>query len=354
MNTANKFMFIGLGFGFLFPIFSTLFETYLRIGFISFDSVLSIQVSSPLLWVIDTAPLFLGFLARIAGQTQEIANKINHELQKSNKELRIEIAKSNAIENNIRDLIDVYKKDLQSAKLIQEFSLPEIPKFDQYRIIYKYLPLNPVGGDFISLQRIDGGLLSILVGDVVGHGISAALISSLVNVLANKNREKNGLFPGKYLENLNKEANNYLAEDYYFTALYGLLSSSSESTTFTFSRGGHPYPFIYSHREKCAKIFEIEGTPLGLMNNLTYTELSVELFPGDRIYIITDGLIEVKNEKGKLLGNKNFCHIITEACNTDMSLEESIDFILNKVDEFSMGVPPDDDRFILGIEINVL
>ena len=354
MNTANKFMFIGLGFGFLFPIFSTLFETYLRIGFISFDSVLSIQVSSPLLWVIDTAPLFLGFLARIAGQTQEIANKINHELQKSNKELRIEIAKSNAIENNIRDLIDVYKKDLQSAKLIQEFSLPEIPKFDQYRIFYKYLPLNPVGGDFISLQRIDGGLLSILVGDVVGHGISAALIASLVNVLANKNREKNGLFPGKYLENLNKEANNYLAEDYYFTALYGLLSSSSESTTFTFSRGGHPYPFIYSHREKCAKIFEIDGTPLGLMNNLTYTELSVELFPGDRIYIITDGLIEVKNEKGKLLGNKNFCHIITEACNTDMSLEESIDFILNKVDEFSMGVPPDDDRFILGIEINVL
>ena len=354
MNTANKFMFIGLGFGFLFPIFSTLFETYLRIGFISFDSVLSIQVSSPLLWVIDTAPLFLGFLARIAGQTQEIANKINHELQKSNKELRIEIAKSNAIENNIRDLIDVYKKDLQSAKLIQEFSLPEIPKFDQYRIFYKYLPLNPVGGDFISLQRIDGGLLSILVGDVVGHGISAALIASLVNVLANKNREKNGLFPGKYLENLNKEANNYLAEDYYFTALYGLLSSSSESTTFTFSRGGHPYPFIYSHREKCAKIFEIEGTPLGLMNNLTYTELSVELFPGDRIYIITDGLIEVKNEKGKLLGNKNFCHIITEACNTDMSIEESIDFILNKVDEFSMGVPPDDDRFILGIEINVL
>ncbi|MBK7053649.1 MAG: serine/threonine-protein phosphatase [Leptospiraceae bacterium] len=232
--------------------------------------------------------------------------------------------------------------------------MPEIPKFDQYRIFYKYLPLNPVGGDFISLQRIDGGLLSILVGDVVGHGISAALISSLVNVLANKNREKNGLFPGKYLENLNKEANNYLAEDYYFTALYGLLSSSSESTTFTFSRGGHPYPFIYSHREKCAKIFEIEGTPLGLMNNLTYTELSVELFPGDRIYIITDGLIEVKNEKGKLLGNKNFCHIITEACNTDMSLEESIDFILNKVDEFSMGVPPDDDRFILGIEINVL
>ncbi len=354
MKTVNKFTLIGFGFGILFPIFSTLVETWIKFGSLSTDSIFRIQASSPLLWIIDTAPIFLGFFARLAGLKQETANRINYELQKSNRELRIEIAKSNAIESNIRDLIDVYKKDLQSAKLIQEFSLPEIPKFTQFKIIYKYLPLNPVGGDFISLQRIDGGLLSILVGDVVGHGISAALIASLVNVLANKNREKNGLFPGKYLENLNKEANNYLAEDYYFTALYGLLSSDSSSTTFTFSRGGHPYPFIYSHQEKCAKIFEIEGTPLGLINNLTYSELCIELFPKDRIYIITDGFIEIKNEKGKLFGNKNFCDLITEACNTDLSLEDSINFILNKVDEFSIGAQPDDDRFILGIEINAL
>ena len=88
------------------------------------------------------------------------------------------------------------------------------------------------------------------------------------------------------------------------------------------------------------------------MHNLTYEELSIDLFPKDRIFIITDGFIEVKNEKGRLLGNKNFCNFITEACNQNLTLEDSISYILNKVDEFSINMPPDDDRFILGIEIN--
>lgn len=352
MTTVNRFTFFGIGFGFLFPFISMLLEAWFRFGIVSFSNIFSIHKNNPLLWVIDTAPLFLGLFARIAGKRQEAINNLNNQLQNSIKELRIEVARSNTIENNIRDLVEIYKKDLQSAKLIQEFSLPEIPKSSQFEILYKYIPLNPVGGDLISLRKIDSGLLSILVGDVVGHGISAALIASLVNVLANKNQEKNGLFPKRYLEILNTEANNYLPEDYYFTALYGLLSSNNNSTKFTFSRGGHPYPFVYSSSEKIAKIYEIAGTPLGLMHNLTYEELSIDLLPKDRIFIITDGFIEVKNKNGKLLGNKNFCNIITEACNQNLTLEDSISYILNKVDEFSIDMPADDDRFILAIEIN--
>ena len=80
--------------------------------------------------------------------------------------------------------------------------------------------------------------------------------------------------------------------------------------------------------------------------------MSIDLLPKDRIFIITDGFIEVKNKNGKLLGNKNFCNIITEACNQNLTLEDSISYILNKVDEFSIDMPADDDRFILAIEIN--
>ena len=94
--------------------------------------------------MIDTAPLFLGIFARMAGKRQEAINDLNYQLENSIKELRIEIARSNTIENNIRDLVEIYKKDLQSAKLIQEFSLPEIPKFTQFEIIYKYIPSIPL------------------------------------------------------------------------------------------------------------------------------------------------------------------------------------------------------------------
>lgn len=351
-STKNRFTIYGAAFGLLFPVFSTTFETWLKYRLISVDTVLLSQTSNPLLWVIDSAPFFLGLFARIAGSKQEIVEKINDELQGANIRLTLENERRANIENTLQEMISVYSEDLKSAKLIQEFSLPEIPILKECKFSFKYLPLNPVGGDLLSLVNLKEGGISILVGDVVGHGISAALITSLVKVLSNKNCKIYGTNPKAYMENLNLEVNKYLPQDYYLTALYGYLNFGEKFATFNFSRAGHPYPFVYSFKKKETQMYEVPGTPLGILGNLTYAELCVSLYPGDRLYIITDGFLEIYNRDKKLLGINGLSKIITEVCNKQISLEESIDSIIQETNNYSENLVPTDDKLILGIEIN--
>lgn len=351
LSTKDRYTYCGILFGFLFPLLSTLFETYMQLGQISILEMMHIQEDHPLLWVIDTAPFFLGFTARLAGKKQEAAERINMRLKKMNQELNLEIIKNRTIENNLRDMITTYKEDMNSAKIVQEFMLPEIPIIPECKISYKYQPLNPVGGDLLSVIPLEEGGLSILIGDVVGHGISAALIASLVKVFSNKNCRNFGTLPKLYMEQLNREAGNYLPNDYFFTALYGFLKFEKNSAKFIYSRAGHPYPFIFFEKTGKTGILEVSGSPLGLMRDLKYSETETELFPKDRIFLITDGLLEVRNASGKFIGSEGFCDIISEVCRRDFSLDETIDKILQRVEEEGMSAPPEDDRLILGIEI---
>lgn len=351
LSITDRYTCCGILFGSLFPLLSTLFETFMQLGQISFLEMMQIQEDHPLLWVIDTAPIFLGLTARFAGRKQEAAEQINEQLKKLNEEMNLEIIKNRVIESNLRDMITTYKEDLHSAKIVQEFMLPEIPAIPECKISYRYQPLNPVGGDLLSVIPLEEGGLSILIGDVVGHGISAALIASLVKVFSNKNCRNFGTLPKLYMEQLNREAGNYLPNDYFFTALYGFLKFQKNSAKFIYSRAGHPYPFIFSRKTGKTRILEVSGSPLGLMRELQYNETETELFPQDRIFLITDGLLEIRNESGRLIGSEGFCDIIDEVCSRDLSLNESIEEILQKVEEEGMNAPPEDDRLILGIEI---
>lgn len=351
LSTSDRYTYCGILFGFLFPIISTVFETFLQLGQISFIEMMQIQEDHPLLWVIDSAPLFLGLTARLAGKKQEAAEKMNERLKELNKELNLEIIKNRTIENNLRDMISTYKEDLNSAKIVQEFMLPEIPVIPECKISYKYQPLNPVGGDLLSIIPLEEGGLSILIGDVVGHGISAALIASLVKVFSNKNCRHYGTQPKLYMEQLNKEAGNYLPNDYFFTALYGFLKFEENYAKFIYSRAGHPYPFIFSHHDKTTRTIEVSGSPLGLIKNLHYNETETPVFKKDRIFLITDGLLEIKSKSGKFIGSDGFIAIINEVCSQDLPLNDTVEKILLKVEEEGMNAPAEDDRLILGIEI---
>jgi sigma-B regulation protein RsbU (phosphoserine phosphatase) len=272
-------------------------------------------------------------------------------LEVTNHSLKREIVKGNAIENHLRDMIDMYQADLNSAKLIQEFALPEIPVMAEVRMAYKYRPLHSIGGDLLSLIKLEGSGLGILIGDVVGHGISAALITSLVKVLSNEACRNFGTEPKKYLEHLNEEVNTYLPDDYYFTALYGVLRSENGISKLIFSRGGHPSPFIYSPKDKHTSIRELSGIPLGLMEKTEYAELQVQLSQGDRVYFITDGLLEVRNNEGTLLGIQGFCNIVDKANNKDMPINATLDYIVEAVKSYATEKAFADDCLILGIEI---
>ncbi len=341
----------GIALSFPFILFCTILESYLKIRSISFENLIYTQSISPLLWLIDTSPIALGFFGWLIDLNQKKNRLITIKLEEANLTFKREVIKGKAIENHLRDMIDMYESDLKSAKLIQEFSLPDIPKMPEARIAYRYQPLFSIGGDFLSIIKLENGELSLLIGDVVGHGISAALITSLVRVLSNKTCRNFGTEPKKYLENLNEEVITYLPDDYYFTALYACLKFTKSGVSFRFSRGGHPYPFFYLQKQKQTKIGELVGIPLGLMAEAEYSELDVDLVARDRAYLITDGLLEVRNKEGKLLGVPGVIDIITEVNQQSLTLEESLDLILDQVKSYSDEKAFIDDTLILGIEI---
>lgn len=341
----------GILFGFMFPIFSTIFDSWAKYNDFSPSSMLLVQKSNPLLWVIDSAPFWLGLFAFFIGAREDKVNQKVDELNDINNILKDEIVQRKKIEDNLRDLNEEFIEDLVSAKLIQESFLPEIPDFDPIILDYRYLPLKTVGGDFISIIKLREGGISILIGDVIGHGVTAALLTTLVKVLSNKTCRKYALYPKEYLEYLNNQVIRYLPENDYLTAIYGLITEHDGGVSFNYSRGAHPYPIYYNSKTKKASVFKSEGLPLGYDENITFLDTKIEMYSGDRLVLVTDGFVEVRNKEKRGLDFKGLIEIVEKACHNNLSVSDSLDSIISDVEDYRDGMPVSDDRIILCFEV---
>jgi sigma-B regulation protein RsbU (phosphoserine phosphatase) len=133
------------------------------------------------------------------------------------------------------------------------------------------------------------------------------------------------------------------------TGIYGYLQKAGNAAAFTFSRGGHPYPILYRGDAGTAEFLECKGTLLGMFPDLTYKEMSVTLKPGDRIYLYTDGIVDVPNNSGELMTFNKFLEMVQEACAHDF--DETLDVVMGMVNEYRQGAIIVDDVLIIGVEV---
>jgi sigma-B regulation protein RsbU (phosphoserine phosphatase) len=176
-------------------------------------------------------------------------------------------------------------------------------RFENLEIEYRYYPLEKIGGDFFSIKQLGRDHVSVLIGDVVGHGVSAALFLSLVNSATQRISKKHGQHPEKYLSELNK----ILFEEmpsYFITAIYGIFSFNQDNGTvaFTFSNGGHPYPILYRADSRSLCQLNRSSTIIGSFEDVVYEKTEIILSKGDRLFMMTDGIIEVENENKEIIG----------------------------------------------------
>lgn len=279
------------------------------------------------------------------------------ELKEINKQLIREIIERKQIENelrisenSLRARNEMIVKELESARLIQKALMPkEVPVYPPLVIDYRYLPLETVGGDYFSFTALEEGGLGIFIGDVTGHGVPAALFLSLVRTVTNRACRKWGMHPGTYLEMVNYEVYRGMP-DYYMTALYGLFKPHQDGTTFTFSRGGHPYPILYRRKTDSVELVKASGNLLGWQESRTFSETSVELKPGDRIFLYTDGIPDTINEEHEMLdANERFIELFRDPEN--VSLRKKLDCVIDAVTAFRKGAPLVDDIILIGIEM---
>lgn len=254
-------------------------------------------------------------------------------------------------EEMLRKRTDIIEKDLKNAQIIQRALLPNtIPVTENIRIEYKNFSVDAVGGDYFSFTPLKEGGLGVFIGDVSGHGVSAALFLSLLKATADRACRRFGQNPKEFIEYLNSELIETMPH-YFVTAIYGYFTQTRTdgSIQFTFSKGGHPNPIIQWKSTGKVEMLRCRGTILGKFDHATYEEISITLRQGDRIFLYTDGLPEMTNPEKQMLGFNELVHLI-EGCVKD-DLKETLDAILRETESFRKGAEIEDDIVLIGLEV---
>jgi sigma-B regulation protein RsbU (phosphoserine phosphatase) len=203
----------------------------------------------------------------------------------------------------------VVEHEMQTARGIQESILPSggvtLPKLN---VAARYLPMRGIAGDLYDFQVIDEHRVGILVADVIGHGVPAALVASMVKIAFTSQRQETAR-PAALLTAMNEALCHNLTAQF-VTAAYVYIDT--EAGELRFSLAGHPPPILFRHSTgQRIDLVEGAGVFLGFDRYAKYHEASVRLTPGDRLLLYTDGLIEAQNAAGAFFGDTELRKVFT-------------------------------------------
>lgn len=221
-------------------------------------------------------------------------------------------------------------------------AFPERPEFDIYASM---VPAREVGGDFYDFFMVDERHLAIVIADVSGKGVPAALFMVIGKTLI-----KDHTRPGTGLEDVFSEVNDILCdsnqEGMFITAFEGVLDLVSGE--FCFVNAGHEVPFIAKAGEPLEPYKVRPGFVLAGMENMKYQCGSIRLAPGDKIFQYTDGVTEATNREGELYGMVRLGDVLKK--NTEKGPKELLYTVRADIDAFVGSAPQFDDITMLCVE----
>lgn len=252
------------------------------------------------------------------------------------------------ITNTEREFYAV-KKDLETARSIQNAILPSHnPKSSAFEVSSAYRPMALIGGDYFDYQIHDESHVGLLVADVSGHGISAALIASMLKV-AFTAQGQNARKPATVLQQINISLNGQLNNEFITAGYLGFDQTTKE---ITYSSAGHP-PMVLHHRKSdIMEEVKVPGIPIGVLDDAEFNETKVQLESGDRLVLYTDGILEVFNPQGEAIGKNRFMDLIKESKN--LFADDATDNILDKINKWAernAEEPHDDDITLIVFDV---
>jgi sigma-B regulation protein RsbU (phosphoserine phosphatase) len=195
------------------------------------------------------------------------------------------------------------QKELETARQIQMSILPsEIPKIDGLDIAARYVPMTAVAGDFYDFIVVDEKHIGILVADVSGHGMPAALIASMLKI-ALAAQAAHAADPARVLLGLNQALCGKF-QHHFVTAAY--LFADMEKRTLTYAGAGHPPLLLWGGASAGVRSIEENGLFLGKFDFAEYSSVEMPLEAGGWGLMYTDGIAETTDPAGTEFGAERF------------------------------------------------
>ena len=282
---------------------------------------------------------FISLLSSLTGQLAQ-AITIVREMEAKERE-RAE--KENAQLRHARVL-----RDMEIAQQIQISLLPgNAPQLSGIELSGRCISAAHVGGDYYDFFQHDENSVDMLIADVSGHSVGAALIMSEVRTLL-RAQLNSGLNASTILNTLNNQLYDDLTRSELFITMF-YAKYNSTTGRLAFANAGHNHPIIRRNNDFSCMELDAEGLILGVKKSVVFEERSVELQKGDVVLFYTDGLNEAMNPAGDMFGTMRICDLMAKAVH--LPAKEIIDTFYNAVTEFIGSNTLQDDVSMVVLKI---
>lgn len=251
------------------------------------------------------------------------------------------------------------KKDLDMAAQVQQALLPKSqPNIEGVSFAWTLNPSDELAGDTLDFIPLDDDHIGFYVLDVSGHGVSSALLTVTLHHWLSPQLSRSRIFKRRYTNGkhrisspahvaakLNQQFPQNLETGQYFTFIYGILHT--KTYLFRYVTAGHPAPFHLSNNVTAQ--LQATGPPIGILPDFHFQDNEVQLNPGDRLYLFTDGLTEMQNQEEEEFGAKQVIAQIEQ--DKTVPLDQSLSNLVTGARSWGKDSIYTDDIAILSLEI---
>lgn len=241
---------------------------------------------------------------------------------------------------------DRLSAELGVAMKIQRDMLPvNFPKRKDLGVFAVMSPAKNVGGDFYDFFFIDSNHLALVIADVSGKGVPAALFMVVAKTLI-QNQALMGGTPARILEDVNFRLSENNAANLFVTAWLGIITLSTGELIY--ANAGHEYPAIRRNGGAYELMMKDDNCPpLAALDDLEYNDEKLTLAPGDSLFLYTDGVPDAKNIEGKRMGTRKMLDILNSA--PDLAPNDMLNGFMNLIEEFTGAADTFDDITMMSI-----
>jgi len=296
-------------------------------------------------WTFSDITKFKDMEQELRGYASQLESRVRErtqELEKRNAELE-------TARQSLEKAQRAFEEELDMAKQVQDGLLPEVlPDLPGWKIHAEYMPTGKVGGDFFDVVPLDDDKIFVVMADVAGHGVPAALVTAMAK-MAFLRFVRNGadVSVAEILRQVNAELYRAVRTDHYMTAFAGMLDLKTGKLRYC--RACHPYPFLFrSGTDLVERLVQRGGFFVGMFENATYAEEEIQLMHGDLLFLYTDGLHESMDAAGRQFGLQRLEASIQSSWMDGPAA--AVHNALAQREGHAMGRAPNDDITVLALQ----